>query len=102
MRAIYSEIVTLVIIPLVIRTATAARERTFSGFAQSENLFKEYYDSGENEQSYYLTCAQRKNRHSRLEGNRERVHCKKKNTNDEGACLESFYFSCVVSKLNVY
>ena len=23
-------------------------------------------------------------------------------TNDEGACLESFNFSCVVSKLNVY
>ena len=26
----------------------------------------------------------------------------KKKTNDEGACLESFNFSCVVSKLNVY
>ena len=28
-------------------------------FAQSENLFKEYYDSDENEQYYYLTCTQR-------------------------------------------
>ena len=36
-------------------------------FAQSENLFKEYYESDEKEQSYYLTCIQRKNRCSRLE-----------------------------------
>ena len=45
---------------------------------KSENLFKEYYDSNENEQSYYLTRTQRKNRRSGLENNRKRVHCKKR------------------------
>ena len=51
-------------------------ENIFS-FAQSENLFEEYYDSDENEQSDNLTCTHRKNRRSRLESNHKRVHCKK-------------------------
>ena len=40
-------------------------------FAQSENLLKDHNDSDENQQSYYLLCAQRKNRHSGLESNHE-------------------------------
>ena len=90
MRAIYSEIVTLVIILLVIPAA-----KNIFSFAHSENLFKEYYDSFENEQSYYPTCTQRKSwKQSQTSSLRE--------INDEGACLEGFHFSCVVSKLNVY
>ena len=60
------------------------------------SLFKEYYDSDENE-PYYLT--QRKNRRSTW---KKSLASSLQETNDEGACLESFNFSCVVSKLNVY
>ena len=66
---------------------------------QSENWFVENYDSDENEQSYYLTCTQRKNRRSQLKAI---AKSSLQETNNEGACLETFYFSCVVSKLNVY
>ena len=40
MRAIYSEIVTLVIILLVIRTATATRERTFSALRRVKTYLR--------------------------------------------------------------
>ena len=53
-------------------------------FVQSENLFKGYYDSDENEQSYYVTCTQRKNRRSRFESNRERDHCAR---NERQRCM---------------
>ena len=49
MRAIFSEIATLVIMLLVI-PAIVTSERTFSALRRV-NLFKEYYDSDENEQS---------------------------------------------------
>ena len=72
MRAIYSEIVTLVIILLVIPAANATSERTFSALRR----VKFYLRSTMNEQSYYLTCTQRKNRRSHS----DRVHCKKQTT----------------------
>ena len=85
MRAIYLEIVT--------------RHYTF-GYSSNKchqwenifsfNLFEEYYDSDANEQS-----EQRMNRRSRLESSLQEM-------NDGGARLESFKFSCVVSKLYVY
>ena len=88
MRTIYSEIVALVIILLVILATSAT----------SKNLFKEYYDSDENEQSYYLTCTQRTDALDL----KAIATSSLQETNDEDACLESFNFSCVVSKLNVY
>ena len=64
---------------MVIPAANATSERTFSVLRRVKTYLK-YYDSDENERSYYLTCTQSKSRRSRLESNRERVYCKKRTT----------------------
>ena len=77
MRAIYSEIVTLITILLVIPATNAINEKTFSALRKVKTYLRSTMTQTKKERSDYLTCKQRKNRRFRLESNRERVHCKK-------------------------
>ena len=57
-RAMYSEILTLIIILLVIPADNAASERTFSALRRVKTYLKStMIDSGENEQSFYRKVA---------------------------------------------
>ena len=89
MRAVYSNYT------LVDSSNKCHQWKKVFSFPQSENLFIEFYDSDEND---YM-CTKKEQTLSTWKQSRT---SSLQETNDEGACLESFNFSCLVSKLNVY
>ena len=87
MRAIYSEIVTLVIILLVIPAANATSERTFSALRRVKTYLKSTMTQAR--MNNLLTLHVHKERTDALDLKAIANEFTVKKMNDEGACLES-------------
>ena len=99
MRAIYSEIVTLVIILLVIPAANATSERTFSALRRVKTYLRSTMT--QTRMDNLITLHVHKERTDALD--LKAIANEFTAINERRRCMfESFDFSCVVSKQNVY